>query len=390
MNPFRKAADRWFGRGDASIAMPPMDGAFRPNDLLDSAPPIIETPAPDCLAVTSRGIVVSSDRSLVSVDKPRGSPLASFDVEISALAGLPDGGAAVGLIDGRIVFVGGAYGGTTIEARPEVNCITALAAAEGGALLVANGSASNGPAAWKRDLMEKNASGSVWRIEPSRGVREQLAGNLAYPYGVLEEADSIVVSESWRSALTRIRARRERPQRAGAGKSSRLSQPPFAGSGQYDLARPLRAAKAARRIRVARRPLSSAHDQRGRRRLLDRAMPSRGPDPSRADAAGRRHAVRKVEALVAQLVLWIGRASRSRLSTRTPASTAGRMGAATASPVACRSTGGFSSAPRATGSSPQGLARDWRHDDRAIIGTAAVGDEKHNQGVSGRRGAEEH
>jgi hypothetical protein len=204
MNPLRNAMDRWLGRGEASITMPPMDGAFRPNDLLDSAAPVIETPEPDCLAVTSRGIVVSSQCSLFSVDKPGGAPLASFDAEISALAGLPDGGAAVGLIDGRIVFLGGRHDGKTIEASPEVTCITALAAARGGTLLVANGSASNGPAAWKRDLMEKNASGSVWRIEPASHGRQQLAGNLAYPYGLLEEIDSIVVSESWRSALTRI------------------------------------------------------------------------------------------------------------------------------------------------------------------------------------------
>jgi hypothetical protein len=204
MNPFSRAVDRWLGRGDASIAMPPMDGAFRPNDLLDSAPPILETPAPDCLAVTAQGLVVSSQRSLFSVDRPGGAPLASFDAEISALAGLPDGGAAVGLIDGRIVFVGGERDGTTIEANREVTCITALAPAQGGALLVANGSASNGSAAWKRDLMEKNASGSVWRIEPAGGARTQLAANLAYPYGLLDEGDSIVVSESWRSALARI------------------------------------------------------------------------------------------------------------------------------------------------------------------------------------------
>jgi hypothetical protein len=44
----------------------------------------------------------------------------------------------------------------------------------------------------------------VWRIDPASGARKQLAGNLAYPYGLLEEADSVVVSESWRSALTRI------------------------------------------------------------------------------------------------------------------------------------------------------------------------------------------
>lgn len=204
MTALRKAWDRWLGRGDASITMPPMDGAFRPNDLLDQASPLIETPAPDCLAVTAHGIIVSSGRSLLAVDRPGGAPVAAFDAEISALAGLPDGGAAVGLIDGRIMFLGGQYGGIAIEPLPAMTCITALAPARDGTLLVANGSASNGPAAWKRDLMEKNASGSVWRVEPATATRKPLARNLAYPYGLLEEAGSVVVSESWRSALTRI------------------------------------------------------------------------------------------------------------------------------------------------------------------------------------------
>jgi hypothetical protein len=203
MNPLRKAVDSWFGRGEASITIPPMDGAFRPNDLLDLAPSNLEAPAPDCLAVTSHGVIVSSDRSLLSVDKPGGAEIASFDAPISALTGLPDGGAAVGLSDGRIVFVGGERSGATLAKNPEAACITALAPASDGALLVANGSATNGPAAWKRDLMEKNASGSVWRID-RQGRASCLAGDLAYPYGLLEDAGSIVVSESWRCALTRI------------------------------------------------------------------------------------------------------------------------------------------------------------------------------------------
>jgi hypothetical protein len=138
------------------------------------------------------------------VDAPGGAPAASFDAEVSALAGLPDGGVAVGLDDGRIVFVGGRLGGKTIAAVPEVRCVTALAAAADGALLIANGSANHRPVEWKRDLMEKNASGSVWRLDPASGARTQLAANLAYPHGLLEEADAIVVSESWRCALTRI------------------------------------------------------------------------------------------------------------------------------------------------------------------------------------------
>ena len=42
--------DRMLGRGAASVTLPPMDGALRPNDLLDAASPILEVPAPDGLA----------------------------------------------------------------------------------------------------------------------------------------------------------------------------------------------------------------------------------------------------------------------------------------------------------------------------------------------------
>jgi hypothetical protein len=204
VRPLTKALDRWFGRGEASITTPPMDGAFRPNDLLDAAALVLEGSAPDALAATAQGLLVSIGRSLKRVDKAEGTPAANFDAEISALTGLPDGGAAVGLVDGRIAFVGGRNNGKTIAAQPEVRCVTALAPAGDGALLVANGSATHGPADWKRDLMEKNASGSVWRLDPASGVPTQIAANLAYPHGLIDERGSVVVSESWRCGLTRI------------------------------------------------------------------------------------------------------------------------------------------------------------------------------------------
>ena len=201
MKPIKRALDRWFGRGEASITTPPMDGAFRPNDLLDAATVVLEAPGPDALAVTAQGLLVSLGQSLKRVDKGEDLTPASFDAEISALAGLPDGGAAAGLVDGRIVFVGGHNDGRTL-AGPQ--CMTALAATRDGALLIANGSAAHGPADWKRDLVEKNPSGSVWRLDLATGASAQIAGNLGYPYGLLDEGDSVVVSESWRSALTRI------------------------------------------------------------------------------------------------------------------------------------------------------------------------------------------
>jgi hypothetical protein len=211
MNPLRRALDTWLGRSEASVTTPPMDGAFRPNDLLDAATTALAAPAPDDLAQTSLGLVASSGRSLLRVDKPGEAPAAAFDADIAALAALPDGGLAVALIDGRIVFVGGVNAGKEIAAKAEVRCITALAATQDGALLVANGSATLGAADWKRDLMEKNASGSVWRLDPASGAWTQMAVGLAYPNGLLDEGDAFVVCESWRCALTRIRAGRREP-----------------------------------------------------------------------------------------------------------------------------------------------------------------------------------
>jgi hypothetical protein len=201
VKPIARALDRWFGRGEASITTPPMDGAFRPNDLLDAAAVALEAPRTDALAVTAQGLLVSLGRSLKRVDKREDGLAASFEADISALTGLPDGGAAAGLVDGRIVFIGGRNDGKAIDGP---RCMTALAPAPDGALFVASGSAAHAPADWKRDLLEKGNSGSVWRLDISTGERSQIAGDLAYPYGLIEEGDSVVVSESWRSALTRI------------------------------------------------------------------------------------------------------------------------------------------------------------------------------------------
>jgi hypothetical protein len=54
--------------------------------------------------------------------------------------------------------------------------------------------------------MGKNARGSVWRLDLASGRRDRLAGDLAFPYGVLPDAaGGLVVAESWRHRLLRIK-----------------------------------------------------------------------------------------------------------------------------------------------------------------------------------------
>ena len=42
MGPLRRAIDRFRGAGDAAIALPPLDGAIRPNQALDAAERVLD------------------------------------------------------------------------------------------------------------------------------------------------------------------------------------------------------------------------------------------------------------------------------------------------------------------------------------------------------------
>ncbi len=356
----------------------------RPNDLLDAASPVIETPEPDCLAVTSHGVVVSSEQSLFSIDKPGSTPLVSFDAAISAVAGLPDGGAAIGLADGRIVFVGGQSDGKTIKPSPDVTCITALAPAQDGALLIANGSASNGQAAWKRDLMEKNASGSVWRIEPNGGVCTQLAGHLAYPYGLLDEADSVVVSESWRSSLTRIS-----PGANGRKQPVLENLPAYPSRLSRGADNAIWLALFAPRSQLVEFVLS---ENRYRQRMLAEINADywvapclrAGQMPQEPTQQGGVKQLGGAETLVTYPVLWAGGASRSRVSPECQLPQPGEWAPSRRHQLHGDRWPGFFLPPKAMGLLPRVLTRDRRHDALAVIANTTLGDERHRQRISWR------
>ena len=118
MIPLKKALDRWLGRGEASITTPPMDGAFRPNDLLDAADGDPRGAGARWLGghIAGPRCFLRSARCL-RVEKPGARAGRDLSTPRSARSpGLPDGGAAAASIDGRIVFVGGRYAGKTIAA----------------------------------------------------------------------------------------------------------------------------------------------------------------------------------------------------------------------------------------------------------------------------------
>jgi Strictosidine synthase len=191
------------------VTVPPMDGALKPNQYLDDAQVVTRQERPDNLVRDSDRLLFSSGPILNAQKRDAATELvtqvARFDSEITALASDGAGGYAVGLDCGEIRF-GGALGGVrTIKPNAPL-APTALAFGPSGQVYVCSGSATNRPSDWKRDLAERNASGSVWSFDLSSGRGVSLADGLAFPYGIAPTADgeALLVAESWRHRLLLI------------------------------------------------------------------------------------------------------------------------------------------------------------------------------------------
>ncbi len=192
-------------RGKA-VTIPPMDGALKPNTALDEAAVLLEADAPDNLCGNGDYLFYSTGNQVIGLkvgaDAKTGE-VASFDSAVTALAALPGGPLAIGLDDGRLLLL--SDDGDLRELAPPagLKCPTALAFDGRDALYVCQGSARHKPSDWVVDLMEKGASGSLWRYDLATGKPDCVAQGLAFPYGViaLKGEHGVVVSEAWRHRL---------------------------------------------------------------------------------------------------------------------------------------------------------------------------------------------
>jgi hypothetical protein len=200
--------DGLLGRGAYAVTVPSMDGPLQPNNDLEQAKAAVQIAAPDNLIEVNGAIIFSSGSELLEFNVRVGSvrSLAQLGSTISALSPMPDGGIAVGLSNGEITFRGGANDGEVIANFENYRgiCPTSLLAV-GNSLVVAQGSALRGPIEWRRDLMERGASGSVWRLDLHNRTATCLGDRLAYPNGLAAHQDGgVVVSESWRHRLVKL------------------------------------------------------------------------------------------------------------------------------------------------------------------------------------------
>ncbi len=195
-----------------TVTIPPMDGALKPNTALEDADLLLEAASPDNLCSNGTYLFFSSGNRILALEADAsGAPgeVAGFDRTVTALAALPAGPLAIALDDGRLQLLAEDGATRDLTAPEGLACPTALAFdAAGTSLYVCQGSARHGAGDWAVDLMEKNASGSVWRFDLNSGRATCLARNLAFPNGllVLPGGPGIIVSESWRHRLVGIPA----------------------------------------------------------------------------------------------------------------------------------------------------------------------------------------
>jgi len=202
----RDWADRFLGRGSAAVTVPPLDGALKPNTRLDEAPKGIDADEPDDMVVVHGNTYCSAGNRLLQVDE-NGGATAVFDAPgtITALAASPEGKIAVASEPGGIHLVNGDGSAIAVAGEHDWQCITAMAFVDDATLLICVGSTRHGIGEWQRDLLSSGKSGEIWTLDTGTGKAARIAGGLAYPNGVVIEADgNIVISESWAKHLVRL------------------------------------------------------------------------------------------------------------------------------------------------------------------------------------------
>ena len=222
-----------FGRRDSGLSIPIMDGAFKPNNLLEEAAVFVERPGLEDLAIDRGGALHAACGKEVFKVGSNGelTKVATFDKNVTAFAFMKNGAMAVALGDSvSIDGVGAKRVIDQVDGRKLV-AVNALQEHQDDSLLITDGSAHQPYDAWSRDLLEGGSSGRLIEYNDRLKKSSVLATNLAYPFGACaDDAGRVLVSESWRHRLCSIQGTKKAPSlQALPGYPSRIT--PATGGG---------------------------------------------------------------------------------------------------------------------------------------------------------------
>lgn len=200
----RNWGDRVLGRGRAAITVPVMDGALKPNRLLEEADLLIDLPGIDDLACNGTQVWISAANRLMRLQDSQPVLVHTFTTNITALAAHDTGTLAVALGGAKVQVLHVSAEGkitegselTAINGQP-LNSVNALAFEPDGSILFSDGSQRRSNEDWCHDLMELGQTGRVARWQPKNGQVRNLASGLHYAFGVLSMGQQPLFSESW-------------------------------------------------------------------------------------------------------------------------------------------------------------------------------------------------
>lgn len=236
-NVLRNLGDSLFRRKASQLTIPILDGALKPNDLIEQAPVLAERAGLEDLALGGDGELYAAcgDAVLRVASGGALAPVASFDAPVTALAALADGTLAVatGTAVTAGVTAGAADGRRVLEScdGQPLACVSAVHARPDGSLLVCEGSATRPYRQWSHDLLEKGRTGRLLEWDPASGRARTLARGLAWAFGALvDERGRALVSESWRHRVCAVEGETLRPVVANLpGYPARMAAAPGGG-----------------------------------------------------------------------------------------------------------------------------------------------------------------
>lgn len=190
-------------------AIPSMDGPLGPNSELDAFTPVCDdlTAVSDIVAGPD-GLYVANGHEVVLLARDGSrTVIARFEAPCGALA-LHPGYRILVCVEGlglAAVRADGDVAWLTEAGGAALGCLTAVAVAPDGGIVLANGSARHPAADWLWDLMEKNASGRIVVCNARLGDARVVFDRLAWPHGLAFAHDgaSLWFTESWAHRVSR-------------------------------------------------------------------------------------------------------------------------------------------------------------------------------------------
>lgn len=197
--------DKLLGRGEAAISIPTLDGACKPNRLLEDAQVLATLDSPEDLATDGREVYASDGSRILVLRNGAFELLKDLGSPITALACMSDGGIAVALQGRRIVIVGGPHDGAAWDSaagKPFVS-VNALSPMRDGSLLATDGSAHQPCDKWCFDMMELGSTGRLVVMNPAapQEPARELRSGMRYAFGCAETPRGIFVSETWKNRI---------------------------------------------------------------------------------------------------------------------------------------------------------------------------------------------